>query len=380
VRILVSSIIDIRRAAPNRLHHLLKHLSQKHEITALCVNDWQKPDSSNMSIYDSEFSSQLDAVDIEYVTNKRISAFQQEAFFPLFNKHLDGDYDLIFNYNTLVSGCSLSKRLNIPMIYDLADDLPAMISSYPGIPSFLRPLGKRFGERMMDRTISRSAKVTGITLSIQENYSIPRDSYELLPNGVNTGQFSRTEDSLRDTYGLADNFVLGYVGVLREWVDFTWIFLALSRLDGVKLLVVGSEGLLNENKKLAQDYGVKDKVIFAGNVPYNEVPGHISAMDACVIPFNHTAIAQQAHPLKLLEYMACEKPVVSSNLRGVKEAAGDLVLYAENQEDYIKHIRLLSNGSNISEDLGKRGREFVVKNYDWGSISKRLEELMEGLV
>ncbi len=39
MRILITSVVDLRKMAPNRLHHFIRHLSQKHEIAVICIND-----------------------------------------------------------------------------------------------------------------------------------------------------------------------------------------------------------------------------------------------------------------------------------------------------------------------------------------------------
>lgn len=379
MRLLVSSIVDLCKAAPNRLHHLLSHLSVKHEIDALCVNDWKRQDALNTSVYDGAFSSTVSGVSIRYGVNSPFSPTQQELLYPLLCDIGKGDYDLILNYSTLVSGYYLSKRLDLPMIYDLADDLPEMIGSHPDIPRPLRPIGKELGRFLMKRNIKHSQKVTCITPAIRDMYSISPEVYELLPNGVDTNLFNLKKERIRDVYGLGDHFVLGYVGVLREWVDFVPVFKALSRIKDALLLIVGREGKFHETQRRAKEMGVGDKVIFTGSIPYHKVPSFISSMDACLIPFRQTAIANMSFPLKLLEYMACEKPVISSDLKGVREAAGDLVMYVERFEDYVFAVRQLMR-SNNSDDLGKAGRDFVVRNYDWGAISQRLGTILEEAV
>ena len=102
----------------------------------------------------------------------------------------------------------------------------------------------------------------------------------MIPNGVDIGNFSLQKNA-KDELGL-EGFILGYVGVLREWVNFEPIFKILSTLNSeIKLLIVGNEGRFQENVELAKKYNISDRVIFTGTVPYSEVPRYISAMDIC---------------------------------------------------------------------------------------------------
>jgi len=81
-------------------------------------------------------------------------------------------------------------------------------------------------------------------------------------------------------------------------------------------------------------------------------------------------------PLKLFEYMACEKPVISTELPGVKAIAGDKVMYAANHREYKEKIEFLFDDKELRQEMGKSGREFVVENYDWEKIVKKLEEML----
>jgi glycosyltransferase involved in cell wall biosynthesis len=286
------------------------------------------------------------------------------------------DFDVILNYNTLISGYYVTKKLNLPMIYDLADDLPEMIANSSQIPILLRPLGRWIGRSMLKRNIAIAKKVTGITKTLQDNYSIPDEKFELIPNGVDTEVFKKVKGDLRERLGLEDSFVLGYVGVLREWVDLTPVYQAIKNLENVKLLIVGEEGMLKKNREMVRRYGVEDKVIFTGTISYTKVPQYISAMDVCLIPFKHNAISQNAVPLKLFEYMACERPVISTRLKGVMEVVGGMILYADTVDEYITQIRNLLENPDLADELKKNGKKFIEKKYNWKKITKKLEKVL----
>jgi len=380
MRILIPSIVDLRKTAPNRLHHLLRFITNKHEITAICINDWWKADLVDTNKYYQDFKEILDKIDIRYISERNISPFRQEFLSRrLIDLAHNEDHDLIFNYNTLISGHHIAKELKLPMIYDLADDLPAMIGNSPQISRFARPIGKWIGKRALIKSIAISERVTGITKALQMNYSIPENKFVLLPNGVDTSLFRNMENGLGDELGLKDSFVLGYVGVLREWVDLTPVYKAVKGIGNAKLIIVGEEGLLGENKESVKRHGIEDRVIFTGTIPYNRVPEFISVMDVCLIPFKRNAISEYALPLKLFEYMACEKPVVSTKVQGVYENVGDRVLYANTADEYKTQIKRLMADNDYCRELGGNGRRFVIERYDWAKIGEDLERVIEGI-
>jgi glycosyltransferase involved in cell wall biosynthesis len=380
VKILVPSIVDLKKCAPNRLHHFINHLSEKHEITAICVNDCWKAEKVDTGKSYKDFDNELGRINIEYITKWNVSPFYQEFLLSrLIGSKFKDDYDVIFNYNTLLTGNLTAQKSHIPMVYDLADDLPEMVASSPQIPRFLRGTGKMFASRLLAENLLNAKKVTGISKTLQASYAIPGSKFELVNNGVNTRQFRPLKTNLKSELDLEDFFVLGYVGVLREWVDFKPVYEALKYFEDVRLLIVGEEGLLKENIKLAEAYGVAEKVLFTGTVPYASVPEYISAMDCCLIPFNQSKVSQNSVPLKLFEYMACEKPVLSTRLPGVKEVAGGRVLYADTAEEYKEQIANVMSSDSGSERL-KSNRRFVVDNYDWKSISRHLEAILEDAI
>ena len=374
MKILVSSIVDLKKSQHNRPHQFVRYLSKKHEVTVLSINDWWKGGQDDLDSYSSEFSDVFKRVEYYYLTDKKVSPIIQELLFRKRIKEiLKEDFDVHLNYNTLISGYIAAKKLKT--VYDIADDLGAMIKASPQIPRFLRPFGGALGDYMMRKNIERAEKVTITTDLLKRSYNIPNDKCEVIPNGVDTTLFRNYRDT-KEELGL-DGFIIGYVGVLREWVDLGPVFLALKGLDkGINMVVVGKEGQFQENVDLAKRYGVSDRVTFTGMVPYSQVPKYISAMDVCLIPFKANAISESALPLKLFEYMACEKPVISTELPGVKAVVGSKETYAENEEEYKDKIMALYKDDDLRGLMGKNGREFVEIDYCWEKIVERMERVL----
>jgi len=374
MKILIPCIIDLYKSAPNRPHHLIKYLSKDHDITAICINDWWKGEQVNSDIYFENFRESLDSITIHYITNKKISPIKQELFASkLINLDiLDEEYDVIFNYNTLNSGRHLAKKLDIPMIYDIADDLPEMIAHSPQIPSFFRPFGRWYGRYLLDRNIQLAKKITATSPVFKELYSISDDKFELIPNGVDTDLFRKMDSTIRKELGLEKSFVLGYVGVLREWIDFTPVLEAMKELPDTKLLIVGEEGRLNATKNLVHQMGLDERVVFTGTVPYMKVPEYIAAMDVCLLPFKKNAISDNAVPLKLFEYLACEKPVISPKLKSIQILFKNELFYADNSMEFEENLKkLINNENNVSKEIFQGN--FIENNYNWKRICNKIE-------
>lgn len=373
MKILFTSIIDLKKSQHNRPHQFIKYLSKNHEISVLSINDWWKGDQSDLSSYSSDFDDTFENIDYHYLTERHISPIIQEFFFKKKLKELSKeDFDVHLNYNCLVNGYKASKGFKT--VFDMADDLPEMIAISPQIPNILRKFGRFYGKYYLKKDIKHADYVTLTDESLRNTYKIPDAKSKIVPNGVDTMNF-KNDPNAKEELGL-DGFIVGYVGVLRGWVDLKPVFEALKNLNNeIKLLIVGSEGLFNENKILAKECDVADRVIFTGMVPYSEVPKYISAMDIGIIPFRSGEVSFNALPLKLFEYFACEKPVISSELGPIKSNFHDNVLFASNTKDYINKIQMLYENKDLRNKLGQQGRK-ISENYDWKNITLKLEQIL----
>ncbi|MDG6221527.1 MAG: glycosyltransferase, partial [Candidatus Thermoplasmatota archaeon] len=88
-------------------------------------------------------------------------------------------------------------------------------------------------------------------------------------------------------------------------------------------------------------------------------------------------------PLKLFEYMACEKPVLASKVKGFEflEAEGcGLLASPEDPEAVAKAIlKMLSDKEKLVE-MGKRGRKLVVERYTWEASARQIGTICRQVV
>ncbi len=390
MRILITSIVDLKKTSHNRLHEFIKHLRKTHDITVLSINDWWKAKQTDVGLYAQGLESALGDINVQYFTLRRISPIFQEVASVVTIGRILGridykSFDVHLNYSSLVSGYFVAKkmrRVGVATIYDIADDLPAMIRVSPQIPAPARPLGRLFGDFMLKRNIEIATKVSFVDTHIRDLYPAPEDKEVIIPNGVDVELFyPYPSQSLREELGIGRDFVIGFVGTMREWVDFEPVFAAVGQLSSqcsdIKILIVGEEGGLSKTRHSAQRLGVLDKTIFVGTIPYNLVPQYISCMDVCLIPFaKHKGMDTGVDgfcPLKLPEYLACEKPVISTQKTPMPEY---MVLYASTVEEYRDKILQLYNDPQLRKQMGLLGRKLVQSSYTWSSRALMLEEML----
>ena len=378
MKILVTSLPDLKKISPQRPHHLLKYLSQKHEVTVLCVNAWWLKERQ-----DEYLRSSLKNVNIYYICENKLSPILQEIFAIKSLKNLGNlDFDIHISLNSLLMSYTVAKKLKVPCLFDICDDIISWINSSPQIPTLLKSIGKVVGSFMLERNIKITERITYSTEFLKSSYSLPENKSVLIPNGVDTNLFYKRneETKAKERFNISEDvLVLGFVGFLGEWVDLQTVFETIKILQDqvkIRLIVVGNGSKFARFKELSKNCGVQENVIFTGDVPYSEVPEYISYMDICLLPFDTSAVSQHALPLKLFEYMACEKPVISTPLAGVKEAVEDQVLYASNADELKQRILELYHNEELRKRLGKEGRRFVERNYSWNKICRKFEKVL----
>jgi glycosyltransferase involved in cell wall biosynthesis len=196
----------------------------------------------------------------------------------------------------------------------------------------------------------------------------------LVPNGVDTELLRPISmQEAKKNLGLK-GVVLGYVGSLEHWVDLETVVSALPRIDAT-LLVVGP-GLFtdygDEIKKMAEELGVRDRIVFTGAVKYAELSRYISAMDIGLNPLKMMKKNQYVVGGKLFNYLACGRPVLSSRMISLERLLGDEIYYYDDAESFIMQVKSILN-AGIDE---KRYRSLAEK-YDWRKIARKYEEVLE---
>ena len=154
--------------------------------------------------------------------------------------------------------------------------------------------------------------------------------------------------------------------------------MAKDKKHGLKLLIIGEGDSYEELCKLREEYKLQNQVILTGKKAYQEIPGFIAAADICLLPaYPREPIMQDIVPIKMYEYMAMGKPVISTRLPGiVKEfGEGNGVVYVNKPEDVIAEaVGLIQSDS--CQMLGAKARSHV-ERHSWDSITGEFERILE---
>lgn len=142
--------------------------------------------------------------------------------------------------------------------------------------------------------------------------------------------------------------------------------LLLNKYPLLKLKMAGEGYMLSELQEKTQRMGIRDKVIFLGKIPHEEMSAFLSDVDIAVQPSRRRS---ESFGVAALEASAMEIPVVSTRVGGVPECVKDgetgILVEPDNPEALAEAILFLIENPRRREQMGKAGREFVLRNYRW---------------
>ena len=124
---------------------------------------------------------------------------------------------------------------------------------------------------------------------------------------------------------------------------------------------------------------LENRVIFAGQAKYNDLPRYYSLADLFILA---SIDGSEAFGLVLAESLACQTPVLASNLPGVRtvaEGSGGTFTVGNHGELAAKIIQLTSDKEKLKE-LGYIGREKVISQYSNEIVLARLLEVYQDLI
>jgi len=239
----------------------------------------------------------------------------------------------------------------------------------------------------------RATAIVAVTQGIKNELirkGIDGRKIQVIENGANIEMFSSIGGTviseLRSKLGIRnDDQVVIFVGQLYAWQGVEHFIesmsLVLEQCSNTQFLIVGDGQVKEVLVELAEQVGVSASVIFTGMVPYQEVPLYINAGDVCVVP--KKLLKGGYSPLKLYEYMACEKPVVATRTSGfelLEENNAGLLVNPENSQEFAQAIIKLLQNPELRKRMGENGRRYVVENRTWESVARKVAEVCESAI
>ncbi len=158
--------------------------------------------------------------------------------------------------------------------------------------------------------------------------------------------------------------------------------LILNVIPRAKLMIVGGGSQLGEIENIAR-YSKHGSVIVTSEQPYEDIPIYMNLADICVCPFLITDTTRDIFPIKIIQYLACGKPVVSTSLDGIKaviQGEEQGVVYDNNIDDMVGKIIWLFEFEAHRKRLGNNALNYVRAVHGYDRMVTQLEGELKNLV
>ena len=284
------------------------------------------------------------------------------------------------HYEGAMVGAFARRGLYVPMVYDAHTLLMSELPFYPlGLPAGVkRTLGV-----WLDRSIPRLADHTvAVTPTIRDRLvndaGMAADRVTVISNGVELEHFDpaahpRAPGTQPPTLVFTGNLA-EYQGIDLMLKSFARV---VQRVPSARLLI-GSDSPFAPYEALARQLGIRDRIDFVHAPAFADLPGLLARGDIALNP----RVDCDGVPVKLLNYMAAGRPVVSfdTSAPGVTHAETGWLVRSGDTDAFADGIVALLENREQAERIGHSAREFVGRNYRWPVVAERCEALYNQLI
>ncbi len=237
-------------------------------------------------------------------------------------------------------------------------------SEWPGVE-------KDLVKEMEDKLIRKTDLVFVTSDELYRTKKSKSHSTFLLSHGVDYEHFKMCSLYKVNNVDFIQNIktpIIGYYGLFDERVDLEILEYILKIHPEWSIVIIGK--VIADIKSLKK----YPNLYLLGSISYENLPSYVSYFDVCILPYKVNSLTKNINPLKLREYIATGKPIISSALPEV-EKYSHVVDIASGKEAFLKTIELaLTDEGNVIE------RQKTVMDESWSKKAEEMSEYIEVLL
>jgi glycosyltransferase involved in cell wall biosynthesis len=218
----------------------------------------------------------------------------------------------------------------------------------------------------LDRELAESADlVLYVNKAMWKQGKAKNENSILLGHGVDFEAFSQAEKSnhVPDDIALVHKPIVGFFGdITADVCDFALLEYMAKELPNMSLVLIGT------TSSDVSGLRVHNNVYFLGHKPYEQIPNYGKVFDVAIMPWKRNKWIEFCNPVKIKEYLALGKPVVSIYYPEI-EPYSDIVYVAKDYEQFVSYVRNAVVENDIVLKIARRKR---VENETWDSKVKQI--------
>jgi glycosyltransferase involved in cell wall biosynthesis len=221
-----------------------------------------------------------------------------------------------------------------------------------------------------------------------QHWQVAPEKISVIENGVEAELFSpRTESALRFELGAERKFVVSYIGTMGNAHGLETLVEVAAQLQNsapnILFLLVGEGAEKEHLVSLVRARGLTN-LRFVDQQSREKIPAHICASDACLVLLKKNEIFKTVIPSKMLEFMACARPVilgVEGQARKIlNDAQAGICIEPGNPSALAKAVLRLAGDEQLGQTLGRNGRRHVLQHFSRRQTAMAYLEVLGGLV
>jgi len=274
-----------------------------------------------------------------------------------------------------------SKRVVIsyfPMFTDYFGQLNQDLNVFEAVDNWLEHPSYRHYKKRLENNYQLIAQKSDLVFTVAEplvgffkSLGREKDIY-WIPNGVDAEHWQKFDNQVPNDLAKIPHPIIGYLGIIQDRIDTNLLEYLAEKNTDKSLVLVGPtwpEFLKKwrESKEIKKLRRYKN-VYFLGRKSYQDAPKYIHQFDVAIIPHKVDKFIQFTHSMKMFDYLACGKPIVTTPASGV-EKFSHLLYIAQNYLDFNNKIQkaLQEDNSRLKELRIQAARE-----NSWQSRSKKI--------
>ena len=281
----------------------------------------------------------------------------------------------------------ISKLLSIPLIIEVNGWILDELSDV-GYSKFKLGLFRLFQELNYRNSTMLIPVSTGLKNLIEQHYPVLPEKVIAVNNGTNPERYRPIPlIEARKRIGLDTKAkMIGFIGGCYPHHGIQYLIQAapfvLSKYPDIQFVVAGDGAMLESWKKLAQQKKVDTNFYFPGNIHFELAPYYINSYNICVAPWDIDLVGNIGlSPMKLFDYMACGRPIVSSPIFGVREILesnhAGIMVDVKKPVKFAEALMDLIETPETGQEIGNNALKTVTSNYTWEHTSRKIIKILE---